>query len=128
MTDVANDRLVDVRPMTPHIGAEIFGVDLRSPLPDEAIAEIRTALLKWKVVFFRDQEIRPAEQIAFGRRFDYIVRFRWEPGSIAFWDNRATAHRAPTDVAASGFERYMERITIAGGAPVGVDGFTSRPA
>src|SRR4029078_9732168 len=28
----------------------------------------------------------------------FTCRFRWEPDSIAFWDNRATAHLVPTDV------------------------------
>jgi taurine dioxygenase len=54
----------------------------------------------------------------------YTVRFRWQPGSIAFWDNRATAHLVPRDVP-PGVRRQMERITIAGDTPVGPDGFTS---
>jgi alkyl sulfatase len=54
----------------------------------------------------------------------FTVRFRWQPGSIAFWDNRATAHLVPTDVPAE-FERTMQRITIAGDVPVGPDGSTS---
>jgi len=55
----------------------------------------------------------------------FTVRFRWEPDSIAFWDNRATAHLVPTDVPA-GFHRRMERITLAGAPVVGVDGSTSQ--
>jgi taurine dioxygenase len=54
----------------------------------------------------------------------FTVRFRWQPGSIAFWDNRATAHLVPTDVPKE-FERSMQRITIAGDLPVGPDGATS---
>jgi taurine dioxygenase len=48
-------------------------------------------------------------------------RFRWEPGSIAFWDNRATCHLVPTDVP-PGMHRSMQRITLAGDLPVGPDG------
>ncbi len=55
---------------------------------------------------------------------EYTVRFRWEPGSVAFWDNRATAHRAPLDVPA-GYHREMERITLAGEPHTGPTGFTS---
>jgi alpha-ketoglutarate-dependent taurine dioxygenase len=55
---------------------------------------------------------------------EFTCRFRWEPGSMAFWDNRATAHLVPTDVP-SGFHRSMERITLAGDLPVGPDGSTS---
>jgi taurine dioxygenase len=52
---------------------------------------------------------------------EYTCRFRWEPGSIAFWDNRATAHLVPTDVP-QGMHRSMQRITLAGDITVGVDG------
>jgi alpha-ketoglutarate-dependent taurine dioxygenase len=31
-------------------------------------------------------------------RSEFTVRFKWEPGSIAFWDNRSTAHVAPQDI------------------------------
>ncbi len=57
-------------------------------------------------------------------RAEFTVRFRWEPGSIAFWDNRATSHLVPTDVP-RGMHRSMQRITLAGEPTVGVDGATS---
>lgn len=43
------------------------------------------------------------------------VRFRWEPGSIAFWDNRSTQHYAVADYGDA--HRLMERITVAGDRP-----------
>jgi taurine dioxygenase len=64
---------VDVRPVAGRIGAEIHGVDLRSYVDDETVAQIRSALLKWKVVFFRNQSIGHAEQVAFGRRFGRLT-------------------------------------------------------
>jgi taurine dioxygenase len=57
---------------------------------------------------------------------EYTVRFRWEPGSIAFWDNRTTCHLAPTDFAQLQADRVMHRVTLLGDTPVGPDGFTSR--
>jgi taurine dioxygenase len=60
---------IKVEPLTPSIGAEIFGVDLRDELSDAMIAEIRAALLKHKVIFFRDQDITTEQHIAFARRF-----------------------------------------------------------
>lgn len=42
-------------------------------------------------------------------------RFRWQPGSIAFWDNRATQHFAVSDYFPA--RRVMERVTIAGCRP-----------
>lgn len=59
------------------------------------------------------------EQIS---RPTYTVRFRWEQGDIAFWDNRATAHLAPSDVDHLDVERVLYRVTLTGDIPVGVDG------
>lgn len=59
----------DVRRMGVTIGAELHGIDLTTDLPDEAIAEIARALAAFKVVFFRDQPISPAQHVAFARRF-----------------------------------------------------------
>ncbi|MFJ8790685.1 TauD/TfdA dioxygenase family protein [Streptomyces sp. NPDC102462] len=60
-------------------------------------------------------------------RPEYTVRFRWEPGSVAFWDNRATIHLAPSDNAHLGCTRTMHRVMLAGEVPVGVDGRPSEP-
>ncbi|MDG2003375.1 MAG: TauD/TfdA family dioxygenase [Novosphingobium sp.] len=61
-----------VKPLTPGIGAEIAGIDLGEHLPDETIAEIRQALLTYKVIFFRDQDITQEQHITFGRRFGQL--------------------------------------------------------
>lgn len=59
-------------------------------------------------------------------RPEYTVRFRWEPGSVAFWDNRATIHLAPGDTAHLGHPRVMHRVMLEGEVPVGVDGRPSQ--
>ena len=58
-------------------------------------------------------------------RTDFTVRFRWEPGCVTFWDNRATAHLAPRDIFATDFDRQFWRVTLMGEVPVGVDGRSS---
>lgn len=50
------------------------------------------------------------------KRPEFQVRWTWKPGSIAFWDNRATQHYAVPDYAEA---RHMERVTIIGDRPVG---------
>lgn len=45
---------------------------------------------------------------------EHITRFKWEPGSIAFWDNRCTWHFALNDY--PGEKRLMHRITVEGSA------------
>ena len=59
---------ITVSPMTPAIGAEIGNIDLRKVSSHE-IADIRAALLEYKVVFFRDQSLTQAEHISFAREF-----------------------------------------------------------
>jgi taurine dioxygenase len=58
-------------------------------------------------------------------RPEFTVRFRWAPGSVAFWDNRSTAHLAPRDIFDSDFDRQFYRVTLVGDVPVGVDGKAS---
>ncbi|WP_207840574.1 TauD/TfdA dioxygenase family protein [Williamsia soli] len=55
----------------------------------------------------------------------YTVRLRWREGTIAVWDNRATAHLAPGDVNHLDVARVLYRTTIEGDIPVGVDGASS---
>jgi taurine dioxygenase len=63
------------------------------------------------------------EQIA---KPEYTVRFKWEPGSLAFWDNRAALHLAPKDFEHLGYDRILHRITLVGDVPVGIDGQPSQ--
>jgi alpha-ketoglutarate-dependent sulfate ester dioxygenase len=55
-------------------------------------------------------------------RPEYTVRFRWQPGSVAFWDNRATSHLGPQDLGHLDVERVLHRVTLIGEVPVGPDG------
>ncbi len=59
----------DAAPLGATIGAEVSGIDLGADLPDDVVAEVRQALLDYKVLFFRDQHITAAQHVAFARRF-----------------------------------------------------------
>ena len=60
---------IDVRPLTPTIGAEIFGVDLGGEISNQQYDAIHEALMRHVVIFFRDQKMTPEQHKAFGRRF-----------------------------------------------------------
>lgn len=55
---------------------------------------------------------------------EFTVRWEWQPGDVAIWDNRATQHRAIADFADQ--RRHLRRATIQGEPARGVDGYLSR--
>jgi alpha-ketoglutarate-dependent sulfate ester dioxygenase len=73
MTATADVQVITVKPVAGHIGADISGVDISQPLSEEQVATIRQALHRYKVIFFRDQPLDHASQIAFGRRFGELT-------------------------------------------------------
>jgi taurine dioxygenase len=76
-------RTMSVEPLTPHIGAEITGVDLARPLDEATFREVQAALTEHLVIFFRDQRLMPDQQKAFARRFGELhIHPAW-PGILA---------------------------------------------
>lgn len=59
----------ELAPLTPHIGAEIRGIDLRYPLRNSQLRDVRKAWNDWLVLVFRDQALTPEQHKAFGRYF-----------------------------------------------------------
>jgi alpha-ketoglutarate-dependent taurine dioxygenase len=53
-------------------------------------------------------------------RLENTVRWRWQAGDVAIWDNRATQHYAINDYGDQ--PRIVRRVTVAGDVPVSVDG------
>ncbi|MFM9551563.1 MULTISPECIES: TauD/TfdA dioxygenase family protein [Streptomyces] len=96
----------------PETGERILYVN---PYYVENIVDVTRAESRLLLEMFVEQITRP----------EYTVRFRWEPGSVALWDNRATVHLAPNDTAHLDFPRIMHRVMVAGDPPVGVDGTRS---
>ena len=64
-----------------------------------------------------EQESKPLLDYLFAHlcRPEFTCRFRWEPGSIAFWDNRAVQHNPINDY--HGHKRVMHRISLRGSRP-----------
>jgi alpha-ketoglutarate-dependent sulfate ester dioxygenase len=57
-------------------------------------------------------------------RLENTVRWSWQPGDVAIWDNRATQHYAVADY--DDQYRRLSRVTLAGDVPVDVRGRSSR--
>ncbi len=50
---------------------------------------------------------------------EFQLRYRWSEGGVAFWDNHAVQHYAVADYDT---RRVMQRVTIKGDRPIGIDG------
>lgn len=57
-------------------------------------------------------------------KLENTVRWQWQQGDVAVWDNRATQHYAVADF--DNHRREVRRVTIAGDVPVSIDGRRSR--
>lgn len=64
-----------------------------------------------------EEESAPILEYLYGHqvRPEFTCRFRWEAGSLAFWDNRCALHNPVNDY--HGYRRIMHRITLAGDTP-----------
>ena len=64
-----------------------------------------------------EEESAPLLQFLFQHQVkpEFTCRFTWQPGSLAFWDNRCVQHNPVNDY--HGHRRVMHRITLAGDTP-----------
>ncbi|MGC2413955.1 MAG: TauD/TfdA family dioxygenase [Stellaceae bacterium] len=64
-----------------------------------------------------EEESAPLLEFLFAQqtRPEFTCRFRWDVGSLAFWDNRCAQHNPINDY--HGFRRVMHRVTLAGDRP-----------
>ena len=65
---------ITAMPASPHIGAEISGIDLTKPLSNTQVAELRDAFARFQVIFFRDQRISFEDQIRLASHFGKLGR------------------------------------------------------
>ena len=71
---------IEVRPVTPTIGAEIHGVYLGQELGNQTFQEIHDALMEHQVLFFRDQKLDLDQHKAFGKQFGQLAIHPASPG------------------------------------------------
>lgn len=75
---------MQIRPVTPGLGAEVLGVDLRQTQSDSTMQKIEEALLEWKVIFFRDQDISTEDHLRFARFFGELEIHPFAPKKEGF--------------------------------------------
>src|SRR3954464_7432248 len=75
---------MEVRRISGALGAEIHGVSLKEAPGAQAAAEIRRALLEHLVIFFRDQDLTPAQFMAFARSMGTPVEYPFVKGIAGF--------------------------------------------
>ena len=66
---MATTARLDIRTITPVVGAVIEGVDLAEPLDPEIVQQIRETVLQQGVVFFPEQELTQPQAVAFLKQF-----------------------------------------------------------
>lgn len=71
-------------PLSPVIGCEISGVDLARPLSSAIVKELRSALLDHGVIFFRDQDLSPQQQMGFCDEFGEPMEYPFLKGLPGF--------------------------------------------
>lgn len=71
---------LEIAPIAGALGAEITGVDLTRPISVEQVAAIRAALLEHLVIFFRAQELSPAQFLSFARLFGTPIDYPFVKG------------------------------------------------
>jgi taurine dioxygenase len=74
---------MEVRRIAGALGAELLGIDLRN-LSAATVAAIRRAFLEHQVIFFRDQQLEPAQFMAFARTMGKPVPYPFVPGIEGF--------------------------------------------
>jgi taurine dioxygenase len=87
---------ITVAPLAGALGAEIFGVDI-TDVDQETYAEIHQAFLNHSVIFFRDQDLTPETQMAFGQLFGPLNRHSYVKGLDDYPDVFRIV-KEPTDV------------------------------
>jgi taurine dioxygenase len=83
---------IRMRPLTPVIGAEAEGLDLSEPLSEEALRQLREALLTYKVLFLRNQAISTDQHVKFARCFGELEVHPFAPHMPGYPEVLAITH------------------------------------
>ncbi len=83
---------IELKPLTPTIGAEVSNIDLTQPLDPGVVSDLKSALLDWKVLFFRDQDVTTEQHLAFSRNFGDLEAHPFAPSKPGYPEVLAITH------------------------------------
>lgn len=72
MTAISGQGRYRARPLTPSIGAELIGIDLREDMDDDLFEAVYRDFLKHQVLLLGAQDLPPGDQVRFARRFGQV--------------------------------------------------------
>ena len=84
--------MLDVRPLSPTIGAEVFGIDLSVVPDDSTLSELDKAFMDRKVLFFRDQAITTDQHVEFCRAFGELEVHPFVPSKPGYPEAMVLTH------------------------------------
>ena len=78
-----NDQYFNIKPLTPHLGAVITGLDLSQAHYEEGlVTEIKEAFTTYQLLLIKDKILTPAEQVRFSRIFGELEKFPYSPSQV----------------------------------------------
>ena len=121
-------RTIAVEPLSPALGAEVGGVDLATPIPEEQAAELRDALTRHLVLFLRGHDVTEEQQLAFASVFGPPVSASVDPAQELLFvtledgpDSPPQSDRWHTDLPFVAEPPDVAVLSMRGVAPVGGD-------
>src|SRR5262245_40978545 len=65
----ASETEIQIRPVSPVLGAEVIGADLSRPVPKAMVERFKEALARYKVLVYRDQELTQQNLIVYSKQW-----------------------------------------------------------
>jgi taurine dioxygenase len=125
---VASFQTIEVEPLTATLGAEVRGVDVSHAIPDEQAAEMRDALTRHLLLFFRGCDVTEEQQLAFASVFGPPVSASTDPGQELLFvtledgpDSPPQSDRWHTDLPFVAEPPDVAVLSMRSAAPVGGD-------
>lgn len=108
----ASGGTAEMNDMLSKVGSAVWPIISHHPVTGRPFINVSESNTRWIIgVGAPDSQRMLSTIFSVTNRPDHHVRLRWEPGTVAVWDNRATQHYAVSDYSAH--RRVMHRVAVA---------------